>query len=276
MPVPYARHLPVRLTGGGSSVASASQSSLTSVDFPTPGSPTSVTRCGSDCADARRYVARRSSSSFSRPTNTRRSPPTPRGRMRAERAYDGDATTPSGFPFASTVSRCRELERSRHGGDGALAGEHLARLRSLLETIGDVDGVSCDERASLVRDADDDVPGVHSDAELELAVEETPPSAAASRVRHAARARRDPRARPEHRTPPSRRRRRTSRRSRPSARSPRASRRRRPRDAPARARDLRSPAYCGRADQVGEENRDELALLACAHGGSVAERSRSR
>ena len=32
----------------------------------------------------------------------------------------------------------------------------------------------------------------------------------------------------------------------------------------------------GRADQVGEENGDELALLACAHGGSLAERSRSR
>ena len=35
-----------------SSSASASQSSLTSRDLPTPGSPTIVTRCGSDCAAA--------------------------------------------------------------------------------------------------------------------------------------------------------------------------------------------------------------------------------
>src|SRR3546814_10154241 len=39
--------------------------------LPTPGSPTIVTRCGSRWATARRNVARRRSSSLSRPTNTR-------------------------------------------------------------------------------------------------------------------------------------------------------------------------------------------------------------
>ena len=193
----------------------------------------------------------------------------------AERAYDGRRDDTVRLPFRFDRSRCRELERSRDGRDGALAGEHLARLRSLLEPIGDVDDVSCHEGPSLVRDADDDVPGVHSDAEPELAVEETPHpllhrecgmqralGVVLERGRSA-----------EHRHH--------------GVACELL-------DGPARPLDLL--AHCvverlearphalriaiagvlGRADQVGEENGDELALLACAHGGSVAERSRSR
>ncbi len=47
IPSPYGRQRPVRRTGTGSSTESRSQSSCTSVVFPTPGSPTIVTRCGS-------------------------------------------------------------------------------------------------------------------------------------------------------------------------------------------------------------------------------------
>ena len=183
--------------------------------------------------------------------------------------------TPSVFPFASTDLGAAELERSRDRSDGALAGEHLARLRRLLETIGDVDDVSCDEGPSFVRDADDDVPGVHSDAKLELAVEETlhpllhrerGMQRALSVVLERSRS--------------------TEHRHHGVAGELL--------DGPARQLDLLAhrvveglemhphalriavAGVLGRADQVGEENGDELALLACAHGGSVAERSRSR
>ena len=162
----------MRLAGAGSSVASASQSSRTRRDFPTPGSPTIVTRCGSDCAAARRYVARRSSSSLSRPTKTRRRPLTPRGRIVRSARSTPYADHAARLALRLDRTRSRELESARGGRGCPLSGEHLARLGRLLESIGDVHGVTRDERASLTSRADDDLARVDSDAKLELAGEQ--------------------------------------------------------------------------------------------------------
>ena len=69
-------------------------------------------------------------------------------------------------------TRSREGERARSGRGSPLSGEHLARLGRLLEPIGDVHGVTRDERASLASRADDDVARVDSDAKLERAGEQ--------------------------------------------------------------------------------------------------------
>ncbi len=91
----------MRHSGGDSSPTSVSPSSRTRRDFPIPGSPTMVTRCGSAVAPTRRYVARSSSSSGSRPTNTGRNPATPRGRMSPRASKIGNAASRPALPLAS-------------------------------------------------------------------------------------------------------------------------------------------------------------------------------
>ena len=66
-------------------------------------------------------------------------------------------------------ARSREGECARSGRDCPLACKHLAGLGRLLQPIGDVHGVTRDERASRTGCADDDIARIHSDAKLERA-----------------------------------------------------------------------------------------------------------
>ena len=60
----------------------------------------------------------------------------------------------------------------RGRGDRAVTGEHLARVGGFLQPIRDVHGVAGHERAALACRAHDDLARVDADAHLELAAEE--------------------------------------------------------------------------------------------------------
>ena len=102
MPWPYGRQRPVRRNGSGDCPASQPQNSRIRRVLPTPGSPTTVTRCG-PALRRPRYAVCKCSSSASRPMKTRRRPPTPRGRMSDTARTTSRQEMPAGFPFACTV-----------------------------------------------------------------------------------------------------------------------------------------------------------------------------
>ena len=71
--------------------------------MPTPASPTMVTSLGFAPATVARYAPSNRSNSCSRPTNARRSPWTPRGRIKERARTRRRHGTPSGLPLASTA-----------------------------------------------------------------------------------------------------------------------------------------------------------------------------
>src|SRR2546423_3626005 len=88
-----------------------------------------------------------------KPANTART----HQRQCAQNAATGDATR-----LSLRLDRLwrTELERAPDGPDGALARKHLARLRCLLESCGDVDRIAADERAALARPAAHHLTGI--------------------------------------------------------------------------------------------------------------------
>ena len=143
-------------------------------------------------------------------------------------------------------------------------------MRGLLEAIGDVHGVARDEGPSFARRADDDVSRVHTDAELELATEEAvhPLLHRQRRMQRALGVILERSRSTEHRHD--------------SVTGELLDRATRELDLLAH-RVVEGFELCshalrvaiagvgGRADQIGKENRDELALLARAHPGSLPE-----
>ena len=151
--------------------ASQSQSSRTSLVFPTPASPRIVTRCGCPA-----------SATAGRPPATARARSHARRRPGAGRSLPADASattartsrrhaTPPGFPFASTVF-AGELE----GAAAAATVRSPTRIspgrRGLLEPRADVDGIPGRRRAALARPADDHFAGVDADTEREATAED--------------------------------------------------------------------------------------------------------
>ena len=132
-----------------------------------------MTSCGS--AVAPRTRVRRSQqlrAPASRPTNAApqsADAPRPHERERADEPPAGDA---AGLALRLDRRRLVELEGAARCRDRALADEDLARAGRLLEPCGDVDGVAGHERAALPRPADDDLAGVHADAQRERVAEE--------------------------------------------------------------------------------------------------------
>ena len=112
------------------------------------------------------------SSSRLRPTNLAARPCPPRGRRGARIRRSSLQTTPPSFPLASTVRGFAELERAADEGRGALPHECAAGLRRLFEARGHVHRVAGRERAALARAADHDLAGVHADPQREPAAEE--------------------------------------------------------------------------------------------------------
>ena len=93
----------MRRSGGESCAANHSHSSRTRRVFPTPASPRMVTSCGPPPAATAPYASWSWASSTSLPTNARRSPPTPRGRISDSARTSRRHSSPPAFPFASTV-----------------------------------------------------------------------------------------------------------------------------------------------------------------------------
>ncbi len=189
---------------------------------------------------------------------------------RPERALDGHSVDASRLALRVDGSCGAELERARSGRGSSLSDEHLARLRGLLEAIGDVHGVARDEGPSFARRADDDVSRVHTDAELELATEEAvhPLLHRQRRMQRALGVILERSRSTEHRHH--------------GVTGELLDRATRELDLLAH-RVVEGFELCshalrvaiagvgGRADQIGKENRDELALLARAHPGSLPE-----
>ena len=94
------------------------------------------------------------------------------GPGQGECSKDGAARDALRLSLGLDIADSPELERAAGGGDRALACEHLARDRRLLETCTDVDRISGHERASLPRAAGDDDTRVHADPQLQLVTEE--------------------------------------------------------------------------------------------------------
>ena len=157
-----------------------------------------------------------------------------------------------------------KIERSARGRHSPLAGEHLPRLSRFLKPVARVDGVACDERAPDARLADDYLAGVHTDAHCQIALEQLmQPALHPERcVQRSLCVILERRRRPEHRHDGV------------------------PRellDRPAGSLDLLGHGFVealeaqanpfgilvsrqrGRADEVGEENRDELPFLPDGH-----------
>src|SRR6266540_514493 len=154
MPWPYARQRPVRRTGSSCSAPSRCHSSRISLVLPTPASPTTLTTCGSPSSAARLYVVLSNSSSRSRPTNVLLSAPTPRGRISDSALNNGRQTTPPRLPFASI----------RIGSPNSNAPRTACTVRS--PTKISPGEAFCSKRAQTV---DDDLAGVHADPQLEVA-----------------------------------------------------------------------------------------------------------
>ena len=81
----------------------------------------------------------------------------------------GDAAL---LPFRLDRPRLAELERAADEGRGALPDEYVAGLRRLFEARGHVDRVAGRERAALARAADRDLAGIDADPQREPAAEE--------------------------------------------------------------------------------------------------------
>ncbi len=82
------------------------------------------------------------------------------------------AHDPARFPLGLDRPRLAELERVAEEGRGALPDERVAGLRRLFEARGDVHRVARRERAPLAGAADHDLAGVDADPESEPAAEE--------------------------------------------------------------------------------------------------------
>ena len=187
-------------------------------------------------------------------------------------AKDGPTRNSSGLALRLHGAQVAELERTTRGHDGSLTGEDLLRLRRFLKPIADIDGVPGNERAAQTRLANHGLAGVHADAQLELTGEQLVESPL-----HRERCVKSPL------------RMILERHGRSEDRHDRVARELL--DRAARSLDLlrhrviealETDPYPlgilvagkrGRADEVGEENRDELSLLPYGHGRSLVERS---
>ena len=91
---------------------------------------------------------------------------------RREHAPELPAGDTALLPFRRDRPRLAELERAADEGRGALPHHYLAGLRRLFEARCDVDGVAGRERAALARAADRDLAGIDADPQREPAAEE--------------------------------------------------------------------------------------------------------
>ncbi len=220
MPSPYARQRPVRRDGAGSSPARTPHSSLHEPRLPDAGL--------ADDRDEVRLFAWRdrspigrpsSSSSLSRPTKTRRRPPTPRGRIVGARRDGHASTTPRRLPLRLDRP-CGRRTRTRRAA--------AATVRSPTSTSPGSAAFSSRSATFTASPVTNDLPSrarrrpprpVLTPIRSSSSSSNSSRAAAASRAQRAALARRDPRARQAHRRPPSPHPRRTSPPSRPFARS---------------------------------------------------------
>ncbi len=172
MPCPYERHRPVRRNGSGDCEPSQPHSSRTSVVLPMPASPRIVTSCGSSVARARAYDAR-SSVHLLLAAHERlpQSSDAPRSHER-QRADESPADDAAFLALRLDTRRLLQLEGAAHCRRRAFADEDLARPGCLLQPCRDVDGVAAHEGASLTRRSDDNLAGVHPDAQREGVAEE--------------------------------------------------------------------------------------------------------
>ena len=99
-------------------------------------------------------------------------PCSPSRTSQCQRTQDGTTFHPLRLPLGLDAAAISELESSADRGDRPVADENLARLGGLLQAVADVDGVTRGERAALARRPDDDLPRVDADAHLRGAFEE--------------------------------------------------------------------------------------------------------